>query len=110
MQKRTARDPGPIPTVPETREPAPPRPIGTCRLPPPGWTCSRTAGHDGPCAASPAIDLSHSTLSDTVTEWSWPGPVDLIAFAAAIALCFPIVAVGIALAWYVLRWAGVLPG
>ena len=24
-----------------------------CRIPPPGWTCSREAGHPGPCAASP---------------------------------------------------------
>ncbi|HEV7301632.1 MAG TPA: hypothetical protein VGN72_19870 [Tepidisphaeraceae bacterium] len=25
----------------------------TCRVPPPGWSCSRPAGHEGPCAASP---------------------------------------------------------
>lgn len=25
-----------------------------CRVPPPGWWCSRTPGHDGPCAARPA--------------------------------------------------------
>lgn len=24
-----------------------------CTKPPPGWVCSRDAGHDGPCAASP---------------------------------------------------------
>jgi hypothetical protein len=24
-----------------------------CSRPPEGWTCSRTAGHEGPCAASP---------------------------------------------------------
>lgn len=29
----------------------PPRPV--CQLPPPGWSCSRKAGHPGPCAASP---------------------------------------------------------
>lgn len=23
-----------------------------CELPPPGWSCSREPGHDGPCAAS----------------------------------------------------------
>jgi hypothetical protein len=22
-----------------------------CRIPPPGWSCSRAAGHEGPCAA-----------------------------------------------------------
>lgn len=27
-----------------------------CLLPPTGWTCSRRAGHSGPCAASPAAD------------------------------------------------------
>lgn len=25
---------------------------GVCMVPPPGWACSRAAGHDGPCAAS----------------------------------------------------------
>lgn len=24
-----------------------------CAIPPEGWSCSRTAGHDGPCAATP---------------------------------------------------------
>lgn len=24
-----------------------------CRVPPVGWTCTRPAGHNGPCAASP---------------------------------------------------------
>lgn len=24
---------------------------GTCQKPPPGWACTRGAGHDGPCAA-----------------------------------------------------------
>lgn len=32
-----------------------PRPaLPSCRVPPAGWTCSRGAGHPGPCAASPA--------------------------------------------------------
>ena len=26
-------------------------PIGECPLPPPGWRCTRAAGHGGPCAA-----------------------------------------------------------
>ena len=26
---------------------------GVCTVPPPGWTCSRPPGNDGPCAASP---------------------------------------------------------
>jgi hypothetical protein len=25
----------------------------TCKRPPPGWSCSRAAGHAGPCAAHP---------------------------------------------------------
>jgi hypothetical protein len=28
----------------------------TCDVPPPGWWCSRTGGHDGPCAAHPWRD------------------------------------------------------
>jgi Lar family restriction alleviation protein len=27
-----------------------------CTVPPPGWQCSRNAGHDGPCAASPPTE------------------------------------------------------
>jgi hypothetical protein len=27
--------------------------VGACTRPPPGWSCSRGAGHEGPCAASP---------------------------------------------------------
>lgn len=32
----------------------PPKP--KCQLPPHGWMCSRSIGHDGPCAASPIGD------------------------------------------------------
>lgn len=28
-----------------------------CTRPPRGWTCSREAGHDGPCAASPTTGI-----------------------------------------------------
>lgn len=27
--------------------------MSECKLPPPGWWCSREAPHDGPCAARP---------------------------------------------------------
>jgi hypothetical protein len=27
-----------------------------CKLPPPGWKCTRGAGHEGPCAATPQVD------------------------------------------------------
>ena len=27
----------------------------TCQIPPPGWYCTREAGHDGPCAALPNL-------------------------------------------------------
>jgi hypothetical protein len=30
---------------------------GECDVPPPGWTCSRAKGHDGPCAASQAVPV-----------------------------------------------------
>lgn len=28
-----------------------------CRVPPPGWSCSRQAGHEGPCAARPVSPI-----------------------------------------------------
>lgn len=28
-----------------------------CRTPPAGWTCTRVAGHGGPCAAWPTKDI-----------------------------------------------------
>ena len=28
-----------------------------CRTPPPGWYCTRTPGHEGPCAAWPEENL-----------------------------------------------------
>ena len=28
-----------------------------CTVPPMGWVCTRTGGHDGPCAAETAVDL-----------------------------------------------------
>lgn len=34
-----------------------------CSLPPPGWSCSRTAGHEGPCAASPVGEDAHGPSS-----------------------------------------------
>lgn len=30
-----------------------------CELPPKGWECSRTKGHDGPCAATPTGTGEH---------------------------------------------------
>lgn len=33
-----------------------------CRLPPPGWRCTRGAGHGGPCAAEPADEADHGPL------------------------------------------------
>ena len=32
--------------------------MGECKVPPQGWSCSRDAGHNGPCAASPNEDYS----------------------------------------------------
>lgn len=36
----------------DERRPAPS--ADRCDRPPPGWRCTRSAGHDGPCAALPA--------------------------------------------------------
>lgn len=33
---------------------------GSCTLPPPGWTCARGNGHDGPCAATPELKLEEA--------------------------------------------------
>jgi len=30
--------------------------VEPCTVPPPGWRCTRAAGHDGPCAALPAAE------------------------------------------------------
>lgn len=35
-----------------------------CRLPPDGWSCSRGAGHYGPCAASPSSKPTEAAPSD----------------------------------------------
>lgn len=35
------------------------QPADACTVPPPGWYCTRAAGHEGPCAAHPA-DLAGS--------------------------------------------------
>lgn len=40
-----------------------PPPWQGCEVPPEGWWCSRTAGHDGPCAARPN-PRPHSTGSE----------------------------------------------
>lgn len=40
-----------------------------CKTPPAGWTCSRGAGHEGPCAASP-LPL---TVEDLVSIANLPG-------------------------------------
>jgi len=34
----------------------------TCNVPPEGWTCSRAAGHPGPCAARPSVQ-------SVIEEW-----------------------------------------
>ena len=36
-----------------------------CLLPPPGWLCSREAGHDGPCAATQGTDLGTQIREDS---------------------------------------------
>lgn len=33
-----------------------------CNVPPTGWECSRTPGHDGPCAATPVVEFVHPPL------------------------------------------------
>jgi hypothetical protein len=39
----------------------------TCFVPPPGWACTRPAGHDGPCAAIPSGESAPTTPSEVST-------------------------------------------
>jgi hypothetical protein len=52
-----------------------------CDVPPEGWTCSRTKGHSGPCAASP---VGESDLGRAVREvrGSNEPPTQKVAFAS----------------------------
>lgn len=44
-----------------------------CDRPPVGWTCSRPPGHDGPCAATPAMDES---FEDRISDWAHGDALD----------------------------------
>lgn len=53
----------------------------TCALPPPGWNCSRTPGHDGPCAARTAVATTQRSAAmcylaslTSAPEHAWPKP------------------------------------
>ena len=39
-----------------------------CKRPPPGWSCSRPIGHDGPCAATRDEDENTSSLVKLVNQ------------------------------------------
>lgn len=39
----------------------------SCAVPPPGWACTRTVGHDGPCAAAP-VDTARPGLGGAPTR------------------------------------------
>jgi hypothetical protein len=39
-----------------------------CTVPPEGWACSRGAGHDGPCAATP-VDVVREASPGEELEW-----------------------------------------
>lgn len=41
-----------------------------CKLPPPGWWCSREPGHEGPCAARMVISMKFPK----VDPFDTPGP------------------------------------
>ena len=50
-----------------------------CKVPPPGWGCTRAPGHDGPCAAVPLC--SHGRRMDErcaecqkAIRGTWPPP------------------------------------
>lgn len=61
-----------------------------CTLPPPGWECTRQAGHDGPCAAIPAPISVPPQHPPTIMPYSigsdvWPGASKLAEEAAELA-------------------------
>lgn len=37
--------------------------LSECQVPPPGWKCTRGAGHEGPCAAVPADEWNKPEVS-----------------------------------------------
>lgn len=39
-----------------------------CTRPPPGWTCTRGAGHDGPCAATKALDTAAAAAAEAFSH------------------------------------------
>lgn len=39
----------------------------SCTIPPEGWRCTRTRGHDGPCAAVPDKEMDDAA-SDAVSD------------------------------------------
>lgn len=39
-----------------------------CTVPPAGWACTRTAGHDGPCAAIPTSGWASPSLGRAYHE------------------------------------------
>ena len=43
--------------------------MSACTVPPPGWTCRREAGHEGPCAALPepmSVDTAIHAVNDNL--------------------------------------------
>lgn len=39
-----------------------------CALPPKGWSCTRTPGHDGPCAAVPNDNSLEDEIAEALTD------------------------------------------
>lgn len=46
-----------------------------CPVPPPGWHCTRSPGHDGPCAAIPSDRATEAGASAKATATTLPEPV-----------------------------------
>jgi hypothetical protein len=42
-----------------------------CDVPPPGWYCTRTKGHDGPCASWPMNSQPDEALEAHLSQISW---------------------------------------
>lgn len=50
----------------------PPSQPNPCRVPPPGWYCTRWAGHDGPCAAYLIVNVVNDRTYGDGLPWGYP--------------------------------------
>jgi hypothetical protein len=66
--------------------------VRKCNLPPPGWYCTREAGHEGPCAAMPMYTPEENKRADReltimfILAGGIPWTVGMVALLAALVI------------------------